>query len=75
MTNDSPFFSDKLSEDVIDSIQNEIAHDLFQQWSDSNLDEGSLYAEWKFFSYADESLKQAYNKHYGYIEGDEYYLG
>lgn len=67
-------FSDKVDRDIIEDITKDIAYELFDSWNDSNLNEGSDYAEWQFFSYAGNEIKRRYNKHYGYTPDDEYYL-
>ena len=52
----------------------EIAEELFDQWSNNNLEQGEDYAENMFMQYASDELKQQYNEYYGYIEGDEFLL-
>jgi hypothetical protein len=67
-------FIDTIAEHITGAIQQEISEDLFEQWSNKNLDEGSDYAEHMFMQYASDELKQQYNEYYGYIEGDEFLL-
>jgi hypothetical protein len=67
-------FIDTIAEHIIGAMQQEIGEDLFDQWSNKNLDEGVEYAEYEFMQYASPELKQQYNVYYGYVEGDEYYL-
>jgi hypothetical protein len=67
-------FIDTLAEHITGAIQQEISEDLFDSWSNRNLDEGPDYAEHMFMQYADDGLKQQYNEYYGYIEGDEFLL-
>ena len=67
-------FIDTVAEHITGAMQQEIAEELFDQWSNKNLDEGSDYAEWQFMQYASPELKQQYNEYYGYIEGDEFLL-
>ena len=67
-------FSDKVGSDIVEDITKDIAYELFDSWNDSNLNEGSQYAEWQFFSYAGNEIKRRYNEHYGYTKDDEYYL-
>ena len=67
-------FSDWVGEHILDSITQDIQEHLFDQWNDSNLNEGNLYAEYRFFEHASPEVKDQYNKHYGYVEGDEYFL-
>jgi hypothetical protein len=67
-------FTDTVGEHILGAIQVDIEQELFEQWNDNNLDEGSEYAEWRFMSYAPDTLKQSYNEYYGYTEKDEFYL-
>lgn len=67
-------FSDNVNQMVLDAIETDIKDELFDQWNSSNCDEGLEYAEWRFFEFADEDIKQQYNEFYGYKEDDEYYL-
>jgi len=54
-------FIDTLAEHITGAIQQEISEDLFDQWSNKNLDEGPDYAEHMFMQYASDGLKQQYN--------------
>jgi len=47
MTDD--LFSDRIGEHILGAIQVDIEEQLFEDWNNSNLDEGNLYAEWRFF--------------------------
>jgi GGDEF domain-containing protein len=67
-------FIDTIAEHITGAIQQEISEELFDQWSNKNLDEGADYAEYMFMQYASDELKQQYNEYYGYIEGDEFLL-
>ena len=67
-------FIDTVAEHITGAMQQEIAEQLFEDWNNANLDEGSDYAEWQFMAYASDELKQQYNEYYGYIEGDEFLL-
>ena len=67
-------FVDTIAEHITGAMQQEIGEDLFDQWSNKNLDEGAEYAEYEFMAYASPELKQQYNEFYGYKEGDDYYL-
>lgn len=67
-------FGDTVNQMVLDYIQVEIQEHLFDEWQNSNADEGDAYMEYKFFSFADDETMEAYNKFYGYKEGDEFYL-
>lgn len=67
-------FTDNLGEHILGAIQVDIEEHLFEQWNNTNLDEGVEYAEWQFLQFAPDSVKQSYNEYYGYTEKDEYYL-
>ena len=67
-------FIDTIAEHIIGAMQQEIGEELFDQWSNKNLDEGPDYAEHMFMQFASDDLKQQYNEYYGYIEGDEFLL-
>ena len=67
-------FTDTLGEHIMGAIQVDIEEELFEQWNNNNLDEGTEYAEFKFMEFAPDSVRQSYNEYYGYVEGDEYYL-
>ena len=67
-------FIDTIAEHITGAMQQEIAEELFDQWSYNNLEEGEAYAEFRFMEYASPELKQQYNEYYGYIEGDEFLL-
>jgi hypothetical protein len=67
-------FTDSLGEHIMGAIQVDIEEHLFEQWNNTNLDEGVEYAEWQFLQFAPDSVKQSYNEYYGYTEKDEYYL-
>ena len=41
-------FIDTLAEHITGAIQQEISEDLFDNWSNRNLDEGPDYAEYMF---------------------------
>ena len=61
---------------VIDAEATYIAEELFQQWTDSNLDEGTFYADYRFAEMCDsKQIKEAFNTYYKLNEGDEYYVG
>jgi hypothetical protein len=67
-------FTDSLGEHIMGAIQVDIEEHLFEQWNNTNLDEGVEYAEHEFISFAGPEIKKSYNEFYGYKEGDEYYF-
>ena len=70
----SELFIDTVAEHITGAMQQEIAEQLFDDWSNNNCDEGPEYAEREFMAYASDDLKKQYNEFYGYTEKDEYYL-
>jgi len=67
-------FTDNLNQMLLDAIQSDIEQQLYEDWSNNNLDEGEEYAEFKFMEFAPDNVRQSYNEYYGYKEGDEYFL-
>jgi hypothetical protein len=60
---------------VIDYEIQAISEHLFQEWMDSNLDEGILYADYQFASMSDsKEIKQAFNKFYNMNPDEQYYI-
>ena len=67
-------FTDTVGEHILGAIQVDIEQSLFEDWNQSNLDEGAEFAEYRFMQFAPLNLKQSYNEYYGYTEKDEFYL-
>lgn len=67
-------FTDNMNQMLLDAIQADIEQQLFEDWSNNNLDEGEEYAEFKFMEFAPDNVRQSYNEYYGYKEGDDYFL-
>jgi hypothetical protein len=67
-------FTDDMNQMLSDAIQADIEQQLYEDWSNNNLDEGEEYAEFKFMEFAPDNVRQSYNEFYGYKEGDDYYL-
>lgn len=60
---------------VIDATYAEIGEMLVEDWVQSNLDEGQLYADFRFAEMSDSNyLKGRFNQFYDLNEGDQYYL-
>ena len=74
MTTNIEPFTDTVGEHILGAIQVDIEQSLFEDWNQSNLDEGAEFAEYKFMQFAPLNLKQSYNEYYGYTEKDEFYL-
>ena len=61
---------------VIDAEIQGISEHLFDEWMNSNLDEGTFWADYQFASMCDsEEIKKAFNTHYNLTEEDEHYVG
>ena len=68
-------FTDTLFIEQVDDLYMNIAGELFDEWNDSNLNEGLLYADYQLASRSnDKSIIDAYHEHWGLVEGDEYYI-
>jgi len=59
-------FTDNMNQMLLDAIQADIEQQLFEDWSNNNLDEGEEYAEFKFMEFAPDNVRQSYNEYYGY---------
>ena len=73
--NDRGSFLDDENQMVIDAICTDIAEQLFEDWNQSNLDEGTFYADYQIACLSDSNyLKGRFNQFYDLNKGDEYYL-
>ena len=60
---------------VIDATYQEIGEMLVEDWVNSNLDEGQLFADFRFAEMSDSNyLKGRFNLFYDLKPGDQYYL-
>ena len=60
---------------VIDATYSEIGAMLVEDWVNANLDEGQLYADFRFAEMSDNNyLKGRFNLFYDLNAGDQYYL-
>ena len=68
-------FLENENEMVIDMTYSEIGAMLVEDWVNANLDEGQLYADFRFAEMSDNNyLKGRFNQFYDLNEGDQYYL-
>jgi len=68
-------FLENENEMVIDAIYHEIGEQLVQDWVNSNLDEGQLFADFRFAEMSDDNyIKGRFNLFYDLNVGDQYYL-
>jgi hypothetical protein len=60
---------------VIDAEIQGISEHLFQEWMDSNLDEGTFWADYQFAVMCDsKQIKQAFNEFYKMEPEEQYYV-
>ena len=60
---------------VIDATYQEIGEMLVEDWINSNLDEGQMFADYRFAEMSDSNyLKGRFNLFYDLNPGDQYYL-
>jgi len=60
---------------VIDAIYSEIGEMLVEEWTNANLDEGQLYADYRFAEMSDDNyIKGRFNQFYDLKPEDQYYL-
>ena len=68
-------FLENENEMVIDAIYSEIGAMLVEDWVNANLDEGQLFADFRFAEMSDSNyLKGRFNLFYDLNVGDQYYL-
>jgi hypothetical protein len=67
-------FLDRQTDMINDLIVDDIKNDLFENWLNSHVDEGSGYLEHKIMQYASEDLQQAYNEYYSLTMDDDNYF-
>jgi hypothetical protein len=68
-------FLENENEMVIDMTYSEIGAMLVEDWVNANLDEGQLYADFRFAEMSDSNyLKGRFNLFYDLNPGDQYYL-
>ena len=63
------------SQEVVDLLINDIANQLFDEWHESNLDEGIMYADWKVCSMSNSNyFKRRFNEYYNIQPDSPIYL-
>lgn len=68
-------FLDNENQMIVDAVIDEVAERLFDDWYNSHLDEGELYADFRLLLLADNNyLNNRFNQYYDLKPGDEYYL-
>ena len=60
---------------VIDAIYHEIGEQLVEDWVQSNLDEGQMYADYRFAEMSNDNyIKGRFNLFYDLKPEDQYYI-
>jgi hypothetical protein len=73
--NDRGSFLDDENQMVVDAICTEIGEQLFEDWNQSNLDEGTFWADYQIALMCDSNyLKGRFNQFYDLNPNDQYYL-
>ena len=68
-------FMDNENQMIIDAVCQEIGEHLFNEWNESNLDEGILYADYQIALMCDSNyLKRRYNEHWELTPDEEFYV-
>jgi hypothetical protein len=68
-------FLENENEMIIDAIYSEIGEQLVEDWVNSNLDEGQLYADWCFADMSNSNyIKGRFNQFHNLGPTDNYYL-
>lgn len=68
-------FMDNENQMVIDATLSEIGDQLFEDWHNSNLDEGIFYADYQIALMCDSNyLKRRYNEHWELTPDEEFYV-
>ena len=69
-------FTDHMDDEVRTDMYLQISNQLFDDWNDSNLDEGIMYADFKIAQMSgDAAIITAFHQHWGIGPNDEYWLG
>ena len=69
-----PSFLDDVNDMIVETVIEELALDLFENWDQANRDEGDLYADFQIASrISDSYIKEAFNNHYHLVPGDQYW--
>ena len=73
--NDRGSFLDDENQMVVDAICTEIGEQLFEDWNQSNLDEGTFWADYQIALMCDSNyLKGRFNQFYDLNKDDEHYI-
>jgi hypothetical protein len=68
-------FLENINQMLIDAEVQTISEQLFDEWMNANLDEGTFFSDRRFAEMAESRyIKDEFNKHYDLKENDDYYL-
>jgi hypothetical protein len=68
-------FLENINQMVIDAAVTDISDQLFDDWMNANLDEGTYFSDRRFAEMSgDKFLYDEFNKHYNLTEEDDDYL-
>jgi hypothetical protein len=68
-------FLENINQMVLDAEITEISSMLFDEWMDSNLDEGVFFADRRFAEMSSSNyIKEEFNKHYDLKPEEEHYM-
>jgi len=68
-------FLEDVNQMLIDAEIQAIGEQLFEDWMNSNLDEGQFFADYRFAEMSESQvIRDSFNKHYDLKEDDEHYL-
>lgn len=69
-------FLETLDQELVNNTIMHVAGQLFDDWNDSNCDEGLMYADFKIAEMSDDAvIIDTFHKHWGITPSDEYWLG
>jgi hypothetical protein len=75
METDKPSFMDKYPVHIQDVIMSDIADHLLAQWLDSQLDEGTFYADYQIALMTDDdSVQKDFNEYYELTKDDDEFI-
>ena len=75
-SNEKPAILDTMPEKMASDLIAEVGSNLFEDWYNSNLDEGQLLADYELATSTDsDEVKRFFNTHWELTPDDEFYIG
>ena len=69
-------FLELLDQGLVNDTIMHISGQLFDEWNDSNCNEGLMYADFKIAQMSDDAvIINAFHEHWGITPDDEYWIG